>query len=245
MENLDKLKIPLNISVVVLTGAGISAESGIPTFREKGGLWEKYDAYKLATPEGFMEDPLKVWQFYSERRQAIARAKPNAGHQALAKLESYLKQKGEFLLVTQNVDGLHQQAGSQNIIEVHGNIFRTKCSSQSCKGYYEPFEDTGIYMDEVPVCKHCGAYLRPDVVWFGEIIDSMLEFRIQQALKHCDLFIAVGTSGTVYPAAGYVQLAVDSGAETVLINAEPPHNIAFFNRFYQGKASVILPEILS
>ncbi len=244
MKRLKTLPIHPGDSVVVLTGAGISAESGIPTFREKGGLWEKYDAYKLATPEGFKTDPLRVWQFYSERREAIQKCEPNAAHQALVSLESYMAKKGEFLLVTQNVDALHQRAGSKNILEIHGNIFRTRCSNPDCEGWYQPFEDTDLHMDEVPKCKICGAPLRPDVVWFGEPIDPMLEFRVQQALRSCDYFIAIGTSGTVYPAAGYVQTAGDAGARTVLINAEAPHNIAFFKEFYQGPATKILPALL-
>ena len=244
MEKLDTLPIPPGAAVVVLTGAGISAESGIPTFREKGGLWEKYDAYRLATPEGFRDDPLRLWQFYSERRRAMITAKPNPAHYALASLETYVKQRGDFLLVTQNVDGLHRLAGSQNIVEIHGNIFRTKCSNPECKGWYEPFDDQSSYMDAVPLCEICGSPLRPDVVWFGEIIDSMLEFRVQQALQACDFFIAVGTSGTVYPAAGYVQLAADAGAETILVNAEAPHNIAYFNKFFQGPAARVLPKLL-
>lgn len=244
MERLTTLPIPPGAAVVVLTGAGISAESGIPTFREKGGIWENYDVYKLATPEGFRDNPLKVWQFYSERRLAILECKPNVAHFALAKLETYVEKRGSFVLITQNVDNLHQRSNSKNLVEIHGNIFRTKCSNPRCKGYHQPFEDTGGHKNEVPVCKDCGEPLRPDVVWFGEMIDPMLEFRVQQALRAADFFITIGTSGTVYPAAGYVQTASEAGAETILINAEPPHNLAFFKRFYQGPATKIFPALL-
>ena len=244
MDRPVKLPIPPGASIVVLTGAGISAESGIPTFREKGGIWEKHDAYKLATPEGFKENPLKVWRFYSERRQAILDCKPNAAHYALTSLESYVEKKGGFLLITQNVDALHARAGNKNIVEIHGNIFRTKCSNPECKAWYQSFDDTNSYMDDVPKCKICGAPLRPDVVWFGEIIDSMLQFRVHQAMQACDFFITIGTSGTVYPAAGYVQIALDAGAETILINADSPENLEFFKYFYQGPAAKILPALL-
>jgi len=244
MEKLKTLPIPPGASIVVLTGAGISAESGIPTFREKGGLWEKYDVYRLATPEGFAEAPLKVWQFYSERRQSILGCKPNVAHYSLASLESYVEKRGSFLLITQNVDALHQRAGSKNVLEIHGNIFKTKCSNPKCKGWYQAFDDTDLHTDNVPVCEICGAPLRPDVVWFGEMIDPMLEFQVQQSLGSADFFITIGTSGTVYPAAGYVQTASDAGAETILINAESPHNLEFFRQFYQGKATKILPALL-
>ena len=244
MSEIKQLGIKPYDRVVVLTGAGISAESGIPTFRERGGIWQKYDAYKLATFDAFKDDPLLVWKFYSQRRNDILQAKPNEGHIALVALERYLKGKGSFLLVTQNVDGLHHKAGSENVLELHGNIFRTRCSNPECSEFRHPFKDENLYMERVPTCDKCGAALRPDVVWFGEMIDPDIEARVIDALNNATVFIAIGTSGVVYPAAGYVQIAALAGARTILVNKEIPHNAASFQEFYRGEAAKILPILL-
>jgi NAD-dependent deacetylase len=243
MDAIRKEIAPLGIkedaSVVVVTGAGISAESGIPTFRDKDGIWQKYNLEDVATPQGFYRNPDLVWQFYSQRRLDALKCEPNAGHKALVWLERYLEKRGRFLLVTQNVDGLHQRAGSKNIVTIHGSLFRTKCSNPSCS--LQPFEDKETYFSGAPKCPECGSVLRPDVVWFGEYLDPYDEARAREAILDCDIFIAVGTSGVVQPVASYVVLASMAGATRILVNLEPPANLEFFTSFYQGKSGEILP----
>jgi len=240
MTEMTPLSIPKDASVVVVTGAGISAESGLATFRDKGGIWDRYDLERVATREGFEADPDFVWRFYSERRLEVLRARPNRAHLALVALERYLEQEGRFTLITQNVDGLHQRAGSRSVIPIHGSLLRTRCSS--CRR--EPFDDDFTYMDGAPRCSLCGGLLRPDVVWFGEYLDETLEQRARMAVAQCDLFMAIGTSSVVYPVAGYVEVAVQMGARTVLVNLEPTANLHLFGDFYQGKAGEVLPAIL-
>lgn len=228
--------------VLVLTGSGVSAESGIPTFRGAGGLWENHPFERLASPEGFRADPALVWRFYSERRRGAASRQPNPGHSALAELERRLGDR--FLLVTQNVDGLHARAGSQRVVEIHGNLFRTKCSVCDRK----PFEDHRTY-DSPPRCDQCGGLLRPDVVWFGEMLDPDHLVRIEAFLALAQragrpIFVAAGTSGVVYPAAGFVDLARQYDAETWLINLEPADNAHRFHHFVQGKSGEVLPRLL-
>jgi NAD-dependent deacetylase len=178
-------------STVVLTGAGVSADSGIPTFRGEGGLWRNYRAEDLATPEAFARDPLLVWQWYEWRRSIVRNAQPNAAHLAIARLP-------KCLVVTQNVDGLHQRAGSTDIIELHGNLFRTRCVREEIRrDALEPFEDLP------PHCE-CGALLRPDVVWFGELLPAGAFERAARTVREADLLLVIGTSGVVFPAAGLV-----------------------------------------
>lgn len=238
---------PLNIrpdaSAVVVTGAGVSAESGIATFRDKGGIWEQYDLERVATPEGFAADPDLVWRFYSERREQVLRCEPNPGHRALAALERYLEARGRFLLVTQNVDGLHQRAGSRAVLPIHGSLLRTRCSNDACRT--RPFDDERSYKNGAPRCAECGFLLRPDVVWFGEYLDPEMERQARLAIADCDLFLTVGTSGVVYPVAGYVEIAADMGVPRILVNLEPPANLRSFTSFYQGKAGEVLPLLLS
>jgi NAD-dependent deacetylase len=180
--------------VVALTGSGISAESGVPTFREaQTGLWERYDPQELATPEAFARDPHLVWEWYEWRRNLVAKAEPNPGHRALAELERRIP---GFTLVTQNVDGLHERAGSRNIIELHGNILRSKCSLEDEVIQPEEHDDS-----VPPRCARCGAFLRPDVVWFGEMLPVGALEAASQAARGCDLFLSIGTSSLVYPAA--------------------------------------------
>jgi NAD-dependent deacetylase len=176
--------------VAVLTGAGISAESGLPTFRDKmTGLWAKFRPQELATPEAFRKNPKLVWEWYDWRRQLVAKAQPNPGHLALAALE---KRVPKFTLITQNVDSLHQRAGSQEIIELHGNLARTKCFAENVA--VESWPDTG---DIPPHCPNCGGLLRPDVVWFGEMLPVEALHNAMRAARQCDIFFSIGTSGTV------------------------------------------------
>ena len=198
-------------SVLVLTGAGISAESGIPTFREaQTGLWQRYDPSELATPDAFERDPDLVWRWYAWRRSLVLGAEPNAGHRALAELESTARR---FTLVTQNVDGLHQRAGSRHVVEYHGNLMRTICSRDRSEiELARPF-DTAL-----PRCPACGAAGRPAVVWFGEMIPGDALHAASQAATACDVLLSVGTSSLVYPAAGIAETALRSGAFVIEVN---------------------------
>jgi NAD-dependent deacetylase len=196
--------------VAVLTGAGVSRESGIATFREAlTGLWENFDPEELATPGAFARNPSTVWRWYRSRRLAIESAEPNAGHRALARLETLVP---AFTLVTQNVDGLHQRAGSQDVVELHGNIARVKCSRDG--QVVSDFVDS----DEVPSCPRCGAPLRPDVVWFGEFLPPDMMAQAERAARSCDVFLSVGTSNMVEPAASLPWQARDAGALVVVVN---------------------------
>ena len=233
--------------LLVLTGAGVSAESGLATFRDSNGLWEQHRVEDVASPEGFIRDPELVWKFYSLRREQAKTVEPNPGHRALAEVEERLGDR--FLLVTQNVDGLHQRAGSERIIEIHGSLFRTKCSSCDL----EPFDDHATYLGgTLPWCDNCErgggkALLRPDIVWFGEMLDPSHLQAIDAFMRRDHgapfVFIAVGTSGAVWPAAGLVNLARSMGASTILVNAEPAENTARFHQFVQAKSSEALPAL--
>ena len=223
-------------SVCVLTGSGVSAESGVPTFRDaQTGLWSKFQPEALATAAAFRRDPSLVWEWYQWRRKLVRQAKPNAAHSALADLEQMVPQ---FSLISQNVDGLHQAAGSRNMIEFHGNIMRTICSDE--RRVVENYDDT----ESPPPCPHCGAYLRPDVVWFGEQIDKEdLEAAIAYA-GACDVFFAIGTSAQVQPAAGLAELAMRSGACMVEIN--PQETLLSDRASYalHGTAAQVLPTLV-
>lgn len=198
--------------VAVLTGAGVSAESGIPTFRDAlTGLWANYDPQALATPEGFARNPKLVWDWYASRRARIGAAQPNAAHVALAALEVHFER---FTLVTQNIDSLHQRAGSRQVVELHGNIERARCS-------IEQTVVRDIPPGESPPRCPCGAYLRPDVVWFGERLPAEALAQAEAAAEHCDLFLSIGTSTQVYPAAELPLRALSAGATVVEINPEP------------------------
>lgn len=235
-----RLRIDAKTHLLVLTGAGVSAESGVPTFRAAGGLWEDHPVEKVASPDGFREDPEMVWRFYAMRRRKVGHVKPNAGHVALAEVEERLGDR--YLLVTQNVDGLHKRAGSQRIIEIHGNIMETRCDS--CER--EPFPD-GTPYDAVPSCDQCGqGRLRPAVVWFGEMLNPEHLVRIERFMSDAErlVFLAAGTSGVVYPAAGLVLHARSAGGETWLVNIEPPDNRAAFEHFVEGPSGQVLPELI-
>lgn len=219
--------------IVILTGAGISAESGIDTFRSAGGLWEQHRVEDVATPEGFARNPDLVLNFYDMRRAALANVAPNAAHMALARLQREFA--GEVLLVTQNVDDLHERGGSGQVLHMHGELKAALCTACGTRSRWEGS------MIERPPCPVCAApCLRPDVVWFGEMPYEM--GRIYQALEACDLFVSIGTSGAVYPAAGFVEEARRAGAHTLELNLEPSEGSRLFHESRLGKASVIVPE---
>lgn len=229
--------------MVALTGAGISAESGIPTFREaQTGLWAKYDPQELATPQAFAEHPRTVLLWYQWRKSLIAQSEPNPGHLALASLEKMALKRGQgFTLITQNVDHLHQQAGSQAIIELHGNIFRSKCAQCQQQPSSElPKVTTG---SELPRCPSCGGLYRPDVVWFGENLPRDALQRAFEKSNNCDLFLSIGTSAKVQPAASLPIMAVQNGATLVEINPNPTPLTPTVNYAIQDNAGQILPLI--
>jgi len=239
-----RISIEPDTRVLVLTGAGASADSGIPTFRDANGLWENHAVEEVASPGGFRRDPRLVWRFYSQRRAGVLGAKPNAGHLALAELEKSLGER--FLLVTQNVDGLHRRAGSERILEIHGNLLETKC--WSCDR--PPFEDHALYEDTLPMCGECDGrgdtgLLRPNIVWFGEMLDPAHLEAIERfmSLPGPLFFVAIGTSGAVWPAAGLVDLARRVGGRTWLVNAEPAENASRFESFIRGRSAEVLPGL--
>lgn len=233
--------------VLILTGAGVSAESGIPTFRDAKGLWRSHRFEDVASPDGFFRDPQLVWRFYSERREGVKRAEPNAGHLALARFEERLGDR--FLLVTQNVDGLHERAGSKRLIAMHGNLLQSRCSACS----RPPFSDEAVYHDKLPMCSAChkrgrDALLRPHIVWFGEALDDASMTTVYDFMERAAanlIFIAIGTSGNVYPAALLVDQAKALGGRTLLINRDDADNATRFDEVIRGKSGEILPELLA
>ncbi len=224
----------------MLTGAGISAESGLPTFRGADGLWRGHRVEEVATPEAFRANPELVWQFYSERRKRHAAVMANPAHFALAKLEEAFGER--FFLCTQNVDSLHEQAGSRCIVHMHGRLTQTRCSREGCRT--KPFDDERVYMKrvEIPTCPRCGALLRPHVCWFGEIPYDM--DRIFEQLQICTVLLTVGTSGVVEPAASFVRMARMNPARAVYVGPEEPANRAFFDTVVRGKAGEVLPKLV-
>ena len=223
---------------VVLTGAGISAESGVPTFRGKEGLWGKFKPEELASMNAFMASPKIVWEWYNWRRELMAKVTPNPGHQALAEMETAFE---NFVLVTQNVDNLHAAAGSRSILELHGNIYRNKCID--CDGKFE--FDGDIDPSEIPVCVMCGGQIRPDVVWFGEMLDPEIINTAFSLAEQADIFITVGTSALVHPAATLPVVAKNQGATLVEINIEKTSLTEMADYHFSGKSGEILPELLS
>jgi NAD-dependent deacetylase len=218
--------------IVVLTGAGVSAESGVPTFRDADGLWEGHRVEDVATPEAYEDQPSVVHRFYDARRLALADVEPNPAHRALARLEEALGD--DLLVVTQNIDDLHERGGSRRVLHMHGRLRSALC--RACGGRTEWADDLADY----PPCPRCGvSELRPDVVWFGEVPYEMN--RIFAALDAADLFVSVGTSGAVYPAAGFVQHAAARGARTLELNLEPSAGTHLFDEARHGPASVLVP----
>jgi NAD-dependent deacetylase len=222
----------------VLTGAGISAESGLATFRGSGGLWNGYRVDQVATPEAWDADPLLVWQFYSMRRRDALTAEPNAAHRALATLEQRLGDR--FYLCTQNVDDLHERGGSARVHHMHGSLFESRCVR--CN---KPFADRNFYENaaELPRCPDCGHPIRPHIVWFGEVPLDM--DGIYRQLNRATVLLVVGTSGSVYPAAGFVNIANQRGIRTIYIGPEEPLNASAFDDIVLGTATGILPGLLS
>ena len=221
----------------ILTGAGISAESGIPTFRDAGGLWRKYRIEEVASPHAWRRDPRLVWDFYSMRRRVASEAKPNPGHFALATLERTLHDR--FFLCSQNVDNLHELAGSQRVLHMHGELFKSRCDP--C--HTPPFDDTRLYESpaDLPRCS-CGALIRPHICWFGETPFDL--DRVFDALRQCTVFLAIGTSGTVEPAASFVS-QVAAHARTFYVGREAPANSAIFDDCILGKSSELLAALFT
>lgn len=222
--------------VVALTGSGVSAESGVPTFRDaQTGLWARYDPMELATPEAFARDPGLVWRWYAWRRELVGGARPNPGHEALAALETSAP---DFTLLTQNVDGLHGEAGSARVVELHGNIRRSRCSLENVT--VEPVGSDHL----PPPCPNCGAPLRPDVVWFGEALPGEALRDASEAASSCDLFLSIGTSGLVYPAASLPYEALGNGATVVEVNPEPTPLTPDADFAVRGRAGEVLPALV-
>jgi NAD-dependent deacetylase len=223
-------------NIVILTGAGISAESGISTFRDPDGVWAKYDVEEVATPQGFARNPKLVQDFYNMRRAGLAGVAPNAAHVALARLER--EHGGNVTIVTQNVDNLHEIAGSRNVIHMHGELAKAWCTA--CDQRHSWLAD----LSSTTICPGCNAVgrMRPDVVWFGEVPYAME--RIGDILYEAHLFLSIGTSGNVYPAAGFVDAVRRNGTRTVELNLEPSQGTTLFDRTIHGKASVIVPAFV-
>jgi NAD-dependent deacetylase len=224
-------------SVAVLTGAGVSAESGVPTFRGPGGLWKQYRPEDLATPGAFARDPKLVWEWYDWRRGRIVEIQPNPGHYALAEME---KRVPRFTLITQNVDGLHEQAGSRNVLRLHGSIWIVRCTSCETER-----EDRRTPLPEIPPVCECGGMLRPGVVWFGEPLPPGVWREAEAAARSADLFLVIGTSAVVYPAAGLAQIAKSSGARIVEINVAETVLSKEIDEFLQGPSGELLPRLIA
>jgi NAD-dependent deacetylase len=224
-------------SIAVLTGAGVSAESGVPTFRGNHGLWKQIRAEELATPGAFARDPKLVWEWYDWRRGLIAQAKPNPGHYALAAAESRAR---KFTLITQNVDGLHELAGSRNVLRLHGSIWMTRCVECGRER-----EDRRTPLPEIPPRCECGGMLRPGVVWFGEALPEKIWLEAEKAARSADLFLLIGTSAVVYPAAGLATIAKSAGARVVEINIEETGLSGGIDEFLQGPSGELLPQLMA
>ena len=234
-SSIDSIPFDRRQRLVVLTGAGISAESGVPTFRDNGGLWEGHRVEDVATPAGFARDPVNVWAFYAMLRRAARTLTPNPAHFALAELGRALP-AGQFTLITQNVDPLHSRAGSTGVLYMHGELARVVCTRCAHD------EETWDELPELPTCPRCGALLRPKITWFGEVPCCLKE--IAEAMRQVDVFLVIGTSGVVYPAAGLVDLARQRRTMTICINKERPANAAAFDYVLQGAAGVLTPALV-
>jgi NAD-dependent deacetylase len=236
---MSKISIQPNDRVFVLTGAGISAESGLPTFRASDGLWAGHRVEEICTPEALEENPALVWEFYSKRRADCVRAEPNAAHRALAELETQIGDR--FFLCTQNVDDLHERAGSERLVHMHGELAKSRCS-EDCSA--APVEDRSMYanLNEVGHCV-CGARLRPHIVFFGEMPLEMR--RIQQEMNRSTKMLVIGTSGSVYPAANFVHWARQARAKTIYVGPERPLNADAFDTIVEGNAGEVLPGLFA
>jgi NAD-dependent deacetylase len=232
------MRIAPHDRLFVLTGAGISAESGLATFRGSGGLWNGYRVEEVATPEAWDADPELVWRFYSMRRRDAVAAQPNAAHIALAEIERRLDDR--FYLCTQNVDDLHERSGSKRVHHMHGSLFQSRCTR--CK---VPFPDAELYeaVAALPFCTRCGGPVRPHIVWFGEIPLGMED--IYRELHHAAILLVVGTSGSVYPAAGFVDVAHRRGIRSIYVGPEEPLNAGAFDEILLGSAVQVLPALVA
>ncbi|KAK7873945.1 hypothetical protein R5R35_012956 [Gryllus longicercus] len=250
-------------NIAVLTGAGVSAESGIPTFRGAGGFWRKYQAQHLATPEAFSRSPSLVWEFYHYRRELVLTKKPNKAHEALAKCQKILQGNGQKMtIVTQNIDGFHQQAGAQDVIELHGSLFQTRCTKcqdvtvnrnspicEALRGKGQPDADadtSNIPLHDLPHCckANCNGLLRPHVVWFGEGLDPDVLRAAEQAFEECDLCLVIGTSSVVYPAAMFAPMVAERGVPVAEFNIETTPSTNVFQFHFQGPSATTVPEAL-
>jgi NAD-dependent deacetylase len=229
------LRVSSSDRIFILVGAGVSAESGIPTFRGMGGLWRSYRIEEVASPDAWHHDPRLVWEFYSMRRRVARAAKPNPAHFALAQLENMLQDR--LFVCTQNVDNLHEQAGSRNVVHMHGELFKSRCDACS----RAPFDDTNLYEPpaEIPRCD-CGGRIRPHICWFGEVPFEL--DRIYRALDDCTVFLAIGTSGVTEPAASFVA-HVSGRARTIYVGPDHPANASSFTECYLGMAGQVLPNL--
>lgn len=222
-------------SVVVVTGSGVSAESGVPTFRGEDGLWRQYRAEELATPQAFFSDPVLVWEWYDWRRGVIAEAQPNPAHKIIADMERYYP---EFLLITQNVDGLHRKAGNERIVEIHGSIWRVRCVTEHNEHYL--YDNP---LGDIPPKCECGNLLRPAVVWFGESLPLEGITTATESIQNCEVLMTVGTSGVVYPVASFPMLAKSSGATVIDVNMDVTPITSIADHSLRGKAGEALPKL--
>lgn len=230
-------------NIVVLTGAGISAASGLPTFRGPGGIWSDPLCERMSTAAIFESDASSAWQFWGKIKGQIDQAQPNDGHIALASWAKRLSGETTFTIITQNVDRLHQRAGSANVVELHGTLYRSRCVDPACS--LSAFDDSALHLEAVPLCPQCGKVLRPDLTLFNEALPLEAEWLSKKALRCCDLFIAIGTSGSVSPASNFVNAAKYVGAHTILINLESMSNPnPAFDREVLGPAELVLPNIV-
>jgi NAD-dependent deacetylase len=234
--SIVRTKIASAQCLTILTGAGISADSGVPTFRGADGLWRNFRAEDLATPEAFERDPRLVWEWYNWRREVIATKKPNPAHTAVVEFE---RRCSQFWLITQNVDGLHRAAGSAKLSEIHGNVWKVRCTA--C-GAIEDNHDVPISI--LPSCRHCRGLLRPHIVWFGESLSAADLARCGEALRSCDVLLVVGTSGVVYPAAGFASAAKQGGAFVAEVNPDPTPQSEIVDVSLKGRAKEVLPLLL-
>jgi NAD-dependent deacetylase len=220
-------------SIVFFTGAGMSAESGVPTYRGRGGSWSRYNWEEYACQEAFDRDPEKVLKFHELRRQSVLACAPHAGHSSIADLE---KRHPHVRVVTQNIDGMHQRAGNHNVTELHGSLWRLRCRSHGI------FEDIGETFKSF-TCRQCGQWLRPDITWFGDMLDQDVISEANVIIRRCDLFISVGTSGVVWPAAGFPKIARENGAYCIEINPEPNEMSVLYNETIRDAAGIALPRL--